>query len=213
MPLVTQQGEVADRLRRFFRIAGRIPSTVDETVVPTVNLQALDRPPWRLTARNGAVYTETAAAAGLNSFAAVQMTFGSPGVLVVSDCWIRNNDLTLRSFSLFLVANAEAVAGFAAGAQLADLENMNPGTAGATVARLPPRAASFSTTPLPFGTEIWRGNIAPEAHYHLRLRREVVLRGDGYGLGKVSQSLCVACRTVNLSAAMTVHGTYYPDAL
>lgn len=212
MPLVSQQGEVADRLRRFFRITGRIPSGVDETVVPVANLQSLDSPPWRLAPRNFGAFVETAAAVALNSYAGIHMLFGTPGACVIRDIWIRNSAAAFENFSIFLVADAETVATYALGAQVPNTEDINPGPAGAVQALLPPARATFTVAPLPFGIEIWRGLVSLGSLLHVQLRREVVLRGTGFGAGQVSQGLFVACRTVNVTVGASFAGTYYPDA-
>jgi hypothetical protein len=47
MPLTIQLGEVADRLRRFFDVRGRMPTVLDETIVPVINLTDLSGAPYR----------------------------------------------------------------------------------------------------------------------------------------------------------------------
>lgn len=46
MPLDIQVGDIAERLRRFLDLRGRIPARLDEIVVPTISLGDLARPPY-----------------------------------------------------------------------------------------------------------------------------------------------------------------------
>lgn len=47
MPIPIQIGSITDRLRNFFRIRGRTRFTLDETVVPVVQLQDLSTAPYQ----------------------------------------------------------------------------------------------------------------------------------------------------------------------
>lgn len=58
MPLVTQAGDLATRLARAFGIRGRIPTALDEQIVPVAIVERPDVPPfcdvpayWRISAR------------------------------------------------------------------------------------------------------------------------------------------------------------------
>lgn len=46
MPIPIQLGSLTERLRRFLRIRGRVRLSLDETVVPTVQVQDLTRGPY-----------------------------------------------------------------------------------------------------------------------------------------------------------------------
>lgn len=83
MPLDSAKGQVADSLRSFFRLTGRIPTRVDELVVPTARVAELDRPPWRSAPLRGSVVAEAAAVAAEQSAVAISLPAAAPGQFVL----------------------------------------------------------------------------------------------------------------------------------
>lgn len=68
MPLVIQQSEVADRLRRFLGLRGRTPIGLDETMVPVVIEADLSETPYRKEGLSGEMFISKGAVAAEFSY-------------------------------------------------------------------------------------------------------------------------------------------------
>jgi hypothetical protein len=210
MPLVTQQGSVADRLRNFFRVTGRIPAGLDETVVPVANIQYLGEPPWRTQDADFAVHGNVAAVAAVNSHIGVVMPGRTNGVAVVQEVSVRNNTAATAEYSLLFVAGAEAFADFAVITPSLNTERPDPFNSGSAFGTTVPNLAGFTTLPLA-GFELARLAALPGSNAIFTCR--VSLRGR-YGTNlAASQGLFVANRTVNVAITAGFRGTFFPAAL
>lgn len=99
MPLDIQVGDVAERLRRFFDLRGRIPGRLDEVVVPVINLGDLSKPPysrdplsgWHLGAQ-GAVAAE---------ISMVGLLPQGADKLVIKQLWLVNDTAGAITYELY----------------------------------------------------------------------------------------------------------------
>jgi len=104
VPLDTQNGSVADRLRNFFKLTGRVPAPLDDVVVPVANLVDLDGPPWRTADENWSTSALTQPALAANvSYAGVWMPRGMKGVAVVKQVVLENEDAAAQTFFIAFV--------------------------------------------------------------------------------------------------------------
>lgn len=212
MPLVTQQGEVADRLRSFFRLTGRIPSTLDETVVPIAQVQNLDAAPWRLTTVRWMTNRGVAAVAADQGFAGVMLR--RPGAAVVEDVWVRNVTGAALTAGLWIQMNAEALVGAVVGSGAPNIERMGAAAAAASIARTPVEAIRYSTIGLDPTALLLATFVIPANETYL-VRPFVTLRTvqgtNLLGATPVSTGLYVAAPAINVPIEANFAGTYYPD--
>jgi hypothetical protein len=88
MPLTIQLGEVGDRLRRALSLKGRIPTALDETVVPVVQLVDASQPPYAKDPAHGSSRHTRAALAANFSHIGWQAAVGS--ILIVDSVLVSN---------------------------------------------------------------------------------------------------------------------------
>lgn len=120
MPLESQFGEIATRLRKLFDIRGRMATRVDELVVPTVSVGEVNLPPYRSTPRAFMGYTTAAATAAEASIIGIGMPAArGAGRIIVRQIWssssptaaAHNQQLGLMTYAA-LNATAAIVAGY-----------------------------------------------------------------------------------------------------
>lgn len=91
MPLQIGLGDIANRLRRALDIRGRIPTALDETVVPVVIVRDADGPPFALDPSYLTGQRELAAIAGVQGHVAIA-NIGPPGSVFMLDAlWLSNS--------------------------------------------------------------------------------------------------------------------------
>lgn len=208
MPQPIQQGTVADRLRNFLRLSGRIPVQLDENVVPIVNVQDLSQPPWRTQDVDFGVNVNGAAVAAVNTHVGLEVPVGIPGVAVVDTIYFQNSTGAAVAYSI--TVGVRVGAGYTLQGTCYNTELIDPGSAGAAIATVPVEFFDFSTAPI-VGQEICRVMVPIGGSVIIPTR--VSLRGRYGSSADIGQCLMVANRTVNLAANVSFRGTYYPQAL
>lgn len=103
MPLTIQLGEVADRLRRALAVRGRIPTALDETVVPVVQLVDASQPPYAKDPAHGSSRHTRAALAANFSHIGWQAAVGS--ILVVDSVLISNPNAAPSTIRVGITTN------------------------------------------------------------------------------------------------------------
>jgi len=110
MPLETQFGEVADRLRSFFKITGRIPSQLDEVLVPVAQVVDIGAPPYAIDPVLFQVRNTSAAVAAKNSALAIALPESASGTMVVDRVHVEGGaaafsaSLILDNYTLLVAA-------------------------------------------------------------------------------------------------------------
>lgn len=204
MPLDTQQGEVADRLRRFLNVVGRIPSGLDETVVPVVSLSDLAAPPYRhLSPREGCGHFEAAATAAEYSLVGIGFPAGRTGTLRINQIWITvGAAMSVRIGNLAyttLAATAAIIGGYPRDVELqTDLAAVTTGV----WSKLPVDFFGGSD-PTNFTTSILKVGV-PAVTTTLRVldpNTPILLQGGN--------ALIVQGQTVNTALNVGIHCTWY----
>lgn len=214
MPLDVQSGELADRLRRFFRLTGRIPAQIDEVTVPVANVQNLDVAPYRSRVHAGGNHVVGAAVALANTVAGIRVpaprAAGSTGVFVVQKIIVRNANAGVQDYLIGLTDDATPI-NQVAGAFLLDLDQTPDQGAVSGVSRIGVQVLSGTITPLAI-QEITRVTVPGQTILQLD-HLSIALR-SGFGPnGAVSALLVVGADTVNLTVDATFLGLWHPDAL
>jgi len=201
MPLEVQSGDVADRLRRFFRLVGRIPTALDETLVPTAVLQNLDQPPWRSGPTDFEAWVVKGATAAELSAVGLTHPPALGGRTVVERITVRNDGGAAALYS-FTITSYSYVLGFAGRVQAPDVERMPPPITGAgAIGQLGIYTASWHTGGAMVGTQI--GHISVPAG-DTRVAEMRVTLAPGW-------ILMVWQEVVNLGVRASFGGTYYPE--
>jgi len=202
MPLDIQTGEVADRLREFFRLAGRIPSTLDESVIPVAVLQNLDQPPFRGPAAvDFTGWVIKAATAAELSAVGLGFPIGAGGKAVVNQIVIRNDGAAAALFGITLTS-ISYVLGFAGKVFVVNTEDLPPAQVGAGAPkRLGIYTATWHTGGAQVGEQIGHCSVPPGDTKILPIR---VTLSEGW-------NLMVWQEVVNIGVRAVFHGTYYPE--
>jgi len=204
MPLDIQQGEVADRLRKFFRLSGRIPATLDETVVPVAILQSLDQPPWRLTAQRGAAYIIKTLVAAEQLAIAVQHPLAVSGRTVVDKVFVSNEEATTGFYSIGY-GSMDYVTGIENVVTIPNVEQPGPPPGGAPTTKL---------AKLPINTATFHGgnqNVSRNVG-HLTCPATDTRVLDGLWVLSPGWQLMVWNELAGIPTRTGFHLTYYPDA-
>ena len=109
MPLDFNVAEIATRLRRALTVRGRIPLTVDETVVSVVTGQNLDVSPFRATGRSFRVFRNQTPTVG--QFAAVCFRNLGSKPIVIEDIWVYTGLALTITYGLGQLTSAIAQTG------------------------------------------------------------------------------------------------------
>lgn len=201
MPLEIQSGDIAERLRRFFRLTGRVPTALDETIVPVAVLASLDRPPWRQAPTDFEVHTTKGATAA--ELSAIGLTHPSAlgGRTVVERITLRNDGAAAAVYS-FTITSSSYVLGFAGRAQAPDVERMPlPSTGNAAIGQLGIYIASWHTGGAQVGTQIGHFSV-PAGDTRVAPLRVTLAPG---------WILMVWQEVVNTGLRVAFGGTYYPE--
>lgn len=207
MAIDVGSGNVADRLRNFLRLTGRIPLKMDEMVVPVVVGQQLDQPPWRTADQNFAatVVTSPAPAAGFFAIAGVEMPNGASGVARVTQITIRSN--IAAEYSIFV--GARQGTNYSAQGRVFNTENATP--VPALIPTLAPVFYQADVNPLALNAEICR--VVAGGQGTIVVPVDVCLRGNFGQSTTVGQACFVAIRTAATAECVSFSGTFYPQAL
>lgn len=209
MPLDSNKGQIADALRSFFRLTGRIPTRVDELVVPVVQVAQLYDPPWRSSPIRGSVYAETAAVAAEYGYIAVALPPGATGQFVVRKVRvIQGTAGAALTHSLTLMSHAAIAATLTDTGTVQKTEQLNKTTLAAGAAESTGVRYFIGTDPtLGLGLELWRlrieaaGTSGPVDEWSGLI---VIPNGGG---------LAVSARTVNVVIRVAIEIEYYPDSV
>lgn len=201
-------GTVADRLRNFLRLTGRIPLKMDEMVVPVVNAQQLDQPPWRTADQNwGCELTSATPAAGFFACAGVELPARAAGVCRVTGILLGNAAAAARSYDIRVGPRGNS--NYTKQGNVFNTENMTP--VPAVIPTLAPEFFDFNENPLATGNIIGRIRLAIDQTIYIPV--DVCLRGNFGQSLTIGQSLWVALRTPAEGVAVSFFGTFYPQAL
>lgn len=205
MPLPIQSGDLADRLRRFFRLSGRIPSALDETVVPVALIQDLGEPPWRgpAAASDFSISLTTVAVAATRAYATIKQPAGGGGRTVIERLTFWNTAAATRVIAVNY-SEGGWVDGQVAVANLINVENARPnlaGGAGVLPERLGPTAhtGNFATSA---GAEIFAISCAAGLSVSVPVRWTLP---PGW-------QIIVMLTTVAEDLTVSLAGTVYPQA-
>jgi hypothetical protein len=212
MPQPIQAGTVADRLRNFLKLSGRIPVQMDENVVPVVTAQQLDQPPWRTEVANFHTETQTSAAVAARfSMLAIRAPSGMTGVGRCLKALVRTN--VAAEYKLMLWSNIEnegTIANFTVQDRAVNTERLNLSPAGA-FERVPLDVCTFDGSDTTIGFELARVSLPIASNWEFNY--DVCIRGK-YTDGRAqSQGLVLTCLTVNTSLTCSFWGTYFPQAI
>lgn len=208
MPLDSSKGAIADSLRAFFRLTGRIPTRVDELVVPTASVARLDLAPWRSSPVRGMFYNEAAAVAAENAMVGVGLPPTNPGQFEVTAVRVVQGTAgAALSYSVILWNWAAAVATLTDAGAISKVEQLSKGTLINNSSDPCGVHQLNGTDPgIPFGTELWRlrveaaGTSPPIDEW----RGSIMVPNGG--------AVVVVARTVNIIARVAIDVAYYPDA-
>lgn len=202
MPLDIQSGELADRLRRFFRLTGRIPTVLDETLVPTVNVQDLDQPPWRSRSNDACAAVAISAVAAEVNACAIAMAPAASGRFVLDSILVKNTTAAIRDLSIAYLTTA-FVTGIQNVVQVPNVEVPGPfqPVAPGVLPRLGLTTCTYHQATV--NGEII-GRISVPIGETFRWENRLTLM-PGW-------QIAVWHETVNQDLRVTFHGTHYPDA-
>jgi hypothetical protein len=91
VPVTIQLGDIANRLRRAFDIRGRIPTALDETIVPTTLVRDAGVLPFALDPSEAAGSIEQAAVVGVQSTLAISNQGPKGSVFLLDELWLSNS--------------------------------------------------------------------------------------------------------------------------
>lgn len=201
-------GSVADRLRNFLRITGRLPLKLDEMVVPVMVGQQLDSAPWRTSDQNfAAMLTSATPAAGFFAAVGVELPIRVSGVARITGILLGNAAAAARSYDIRV--GARSASNYTRQGNVFNVENMTP--VPAVIPTLSPEFFDFNENPIATGNLIGRIRLAADASIYIPV--DVSLRGNFGQSSTLGQSLWVLVRTPTEGLACTFFGTFYPQAL
>lgn len=202
MPMTSQFGEVADRLRSFFKITGRIPSTVDEVVVATASVANIGDPPYALEPVLFQFRNVSAAVAVKNSAIAVATPESATGTMIVDRIHIEGGaaafsaSLILDNYSLLVTA------GLTDFGPITRINGLSQATLRANVVQSTVPTVLIGSAAAPHvGFEVERSVLA--VNTDIQLLGPWVLPPGG--------ALAVWCNTVNLAVGASFKGRYFPQ--
>lgn len=208
MPLDAAKGSIADSMRSYFRLTGRIPTRVDELIVPTATVQRLDLPPWRAAPIRGSVFTESAAVAAEQSAVAVSLPVASPGQFIVRRVRTMQDTAGAElSVSCILTSVATINATLTNFGATQRHEQMSKGNLSSLISQPTGVEWWIGSDPAQIsGFELWRlrvstGGTSPPVD---EWWPQLVIPGGG--------ALCMQARTANRLCRIGVEFDYYPDS-
>jgi hypothetical protein len=212
MPLDIGHAEIANRLRRLLRIRGRIPTRLDENVIPTVAIGSSDRPPWRQSPVIFADMNTAGAVAAENSAIAATLPASDLGVMVIWRIWADGvGNAASANVSLIMHSHAALLAELSDfSPQLRRYENLDPAliisnTAQASGVHMLVGSIPSASYPL-LGAEIDRARLPGAA---VGSETRVVFQGP-YVI-PAGGGLYIARTSANESLTAGFYGEYYPD--
>lgn len=91
MPLTIGLGDIANRLRRALDVRGRIPTALDETIVPVVLVRDASAPPFALDPSTLSGQRELAAIVGVQGTIAIANIGPVGSVFILDKLWLSNS--------------------------------------------------------------------------------------------------------------------------
>lgn len=210
MPIPIQQGGIADRLRNFARLVGRAGTALDEIVVPVLQVQQLDQPPYRTAERKWRSYLSRAPVAAVYGVVGVVLPERVGGAAVIEQIILSNPAAGASEYQLILIDSPAVVLANYASQFVVDVEQMAD-TASGTVPRTAPVIFSGTTATAPAGWEalaIFR-LVANET---VIIPVQMVLRGRLLGDLGATRGIAVMNTAVNDTMRAGFAGDYIPDA-
>ena len=208
MPLDSSKGQIADSLRSFFRLTGRIPTRVDELVVPTARVAELDRAPWRSGPIAGSFYNESANVAAEFSAVGVGLPPTAPGQFVVRKVRVVQGTAgAALSYSMIMCGWAAAVATVTDFGAIQKIEQLSKNLLITNVGDASgPHQLIGSDPSILLGSEVWRLRVEAAG------TSPPVDQWDGFIAIPNGGALLVWGRTVNITARVAITVEYFPDA-
>lgn len=208
MPLDSSKGAIADSLRSFFRLTGRIPTRVDELVVPTARVAELDRMPWRSAPVRGAFYNESANVAAEFSAVGIGLPPTAPGQFVVRKVRVvQGTGGAALSYSMIVCSWAAAVATLTDFGAIQKTEQLSKNLLIANTSDAQgPHQLIGSDPSILLGSEAWRLRVEAAG------TSPPVDQWDGEICIPNGGALCVWARTVNITARVAISSDYYSDS-
>lgn len=206
MPIEIGRGEIANRLRRFLDIRGRIPTKLDENVVPVSLLASTDEPPWRRSPILWADWQQQGPTAGERSFVMVGLPVAPTGIFSVDRVYVMSDTLAAATdASLVMHAFATVLAtGADMSPQARRYEQLSP-------AAITNNAAQPSGIIMAIGSDAAGPLLGAEIDRHILTVAQpwTVFEGPWY----VPAGGCITAwiRTANVLCQAGFYGRYWPD--
>lgn len=151
MPLPIGLGDIANRLRRSLDIRGRIPTQLDETIVPVVLVRDANELPFVLDPAEAGGMAELTPTAGQQATIAISNQGPKGSAFLLEELWLANSVAGARvEVSRSGVLQTDGVIGGTS--ELADMSTSCLGLA--TALRVPVRLTRWTTAPAATGGAI-----------------------------------------------------------
>jgi hypothetical protein len=151
VPITIQLGDIANRLRRAFDIRGRIPTALDETIVPTTLVRDAGVLPFALDPAECAGALELTPTAGQQATMAISNQGPKGSVFLLDEIWLSGSAAAGRvEVSKSGVLQTDGV--ISQTKQLADMSTNCLGLA--TALNVPVRLTAWTTAPAATGGAI-----------------------------------------------------------
>lgn len=208
MPVPIQQGGVADRLRNFLRLTGRAATTMDEVVTPVVNVQNLDRMPWRTKERRFMIEMSHGALAASFSAVGLRVPLDQKGVAVVDQLIFTSS--TTQTYRIGITVDPQGFPHLGEN-PVFDVENWSAFGDATVTAQLPPIAWGNDS---PATMLSWvLTTIKVTANTTLIVPVEIAIRGPLAAEPTSTRCLGIENTTLNTAVDVTMCGVWYPDAI
>lgn len=210
MPIPIQNGGIADQLRNFLQLVGRAGTTLDEVVVPIVNLMDLGQQPWRTNTRAFAFQGAAIGGAATFPFTGVRIKKPLTGVAVVQRVVLTNPTAAALRYDLQIADNPQSQTNYAETPAI-DTEFTGIKFVAGFPNFLPVTGFGGVMSPISW-TSIMQARVPPNDSKEFLLN--VALRsGQNDDPSLDGPGLVAIAGTVNITAMANFYGTWYPDAL
>jgi hypothetical protein len=204
VPLDIQTGGFAEKMRRALGVRGRMPFRLDETVIPTVEVNRLDLPPYRTDASDFATNIDITQVAAEFAFGGVKLPASSAGAVVIDQLMVTSE--AADSYSVFLgnSPDYEATASLVGTQNVWNVESMPRGAAGVGAFTLPFNQNLRGTDPvLGIGSLLFSFRMVANENLWIPLRATL----------RPGWAIALWRRTVNTPINCSWFGTYYPNVI
>lgn len=209
MPIATQQGDIAARLRNFFKATGRIGTTLDEVVVPVAVVQQLDQPPFRGSAYDFAMFRQRTAIVGATSFAGLFVPAGVQGVAVAEQVTVVNETAAALFYRLVQFEDPATV--LANYSQLPCYNVERPDRSNAGVPATVPVASFIGSWVAPAYQLLAAFSVGAGDQQTVSTR--ISMRAGVQDNPAISRAIAVICTTQNTVVTASWRGQWYPEQL